>query len=115
MGAVGTIRPGQATRRHSWINPGCESQADERDGHVPASSSRAIPRKSYSTYPDDILSTHRVECGSDVGVEVGVDTTRDADGSFYDDPPIPYFLERLRGGTAVSDRSDGRSGLFQQS
>ena len=25
---------------------------------------------------------------------------------------IPSFLKRLRGGTAVSDRSDGRSGLL---
>jgi len=28
---------------------------------------------------------------------------------------IPSFLKRLRGGTAVLDRSDGRSGLFVQS
>ena len=35
--------------------------------------------------------TQRIEGCSDVGVEVGVDTTRDADGSFYDGHGHPFL------------------------
>jgi hypothetical protein len=37
-----------------------EGQAEEREGHGPVSSSRAIPRKSCSKCPDDNLGTHTV-------------------------------------------------------
>ncbi len=56
-----------------------------------------------------------VECRGDMGVEVGVDTTRDAGGSFYDGHGHPFLPYTVEGGTAVSDRSDGRSGLLAQS
>ena len=59
--------------------------------------------------------TQRVECCGNVCVEVGVDTTRDPGCSFYDGHGHPFLsLSRLRGGTAVLDRSDGRSGLLLQ-
>jgi hypothetical protein len=38
-----------------------EGEVEKREGHVPVSSSRAIPGKSLSRYPDDILGTHRLE------------------------------------------------------
>jgi hypothetical protein len=44
---------------HQLEDPG-EGEVEEREGHVPVSSSRAIPRKSCSKYPDDILGTHKV-------------------------------------------------------
>ena len=36
-------------------------------------------------------SAQRIECGDDVDVQMGVDTTRDADGSFYDGHGHPFL------------------------
>jgi hypothetical protein len=60
-------------------------------------------------------SAQWVKSSGNVLIEVGIDTTRDARGSFYDGHGHPFLLKWLRGGTAVLDRSDGRSGLLQQS
>ena len=53
----------------------------------------------------------RVECCGNVDVEVGVDATGDPGRASTMVMAIPSFLKRLRDGTAVPDRSDGRSGL----
>jgi hypothetical protein len=34
----------------------------------------------------------RIECGSDMGVEVGIDSARDAGRGFYDCHGHPFFL-----------------------
>ncbi len=54
----------------------------------------------------------RVEGGSDMDVEVSVDATSHTTRSFYDGHGHPSCLMELRDGTAVPDRSDGRSRLL---
>ena len=55
----------------------------------------------------------RVQGGSHMDVEVGVDATGDPTRSFYDGHWSSLLSMVLRDGTAVPDRSDGRSGLFR--
>jgi len=50
--------PSRQPRRTNWRDSG-EGEVEEREGHGPVSSSRAIPGKSWSKYPDDILGTHK--------------------------------------------------------
>ena len=37
-----------------------EGKVVEREGHDPGSASLAVPGKSWSRYPDDIVGTHRI-------------------------------------------------------
>jgi hypothetical protein len=55
--------------------------------------------------------SERIECGCHVDVEVGVDTTGHTPQLLrWSWPSLPSL--GIRGGTAVPDRSDGRSRLF---
>ena len=64
----GQVTAGAPAQTRQLEDPG-EGEVEKREGHGPVSSSRAIPRKSWSRYPDDILGTHRTEIRRKVLVE----------------------------------------------